>query len=207
MVVLPSAVRFLAATMIAAVSFIKAVDGCTQLQVNVKTDDYPEETSWQLVDTCTGNTVASRSYFAAKNTQYSNSYCLPSRYQFTIKDSYGDGLCCGYGYGSYSVVWDGVVKVSGGYFGFSQTTTFGSCPTPPPTAHVSLCSSLISCTCDIFHLLTHHGNGTFALSRFPLASPPRLQQLPQRVTHQIVQVSLMYQAYRLVYTYQTYLCT
>ena len=150
MVVLPSAVRFLAATTIAAVSFIKAVDGCTQLQVNVKTDDYPEETSWQLVDTCTGNTVASRSYFAAKNTQYSNSYCLPSRYQFTIKDSYGDGLCCGYGYGSYSVVWDGVVKVSGGYFGFSQTTTFGSCPTPPPTkpptpfptAHVSLCSSL-----------------------------------------------------------------
>ena len=75
----------------------------------------------------------------ATNTQYSNNWCLPeAQYRFTINDSFGDGICCGYGLGAYSVTWDGSVLVNGGgQFASSETTTFGSCsqapPTPPPT--------------------------------------------------------------------------
>ena len=118
------------------------------LEVDVKTDNYPQETSWQLVDTCTGTTVQSKAAgsYPSQGTQYSDNWCLAeAQYQFTINDTWGDGICCGYGEGAYSVVWDGATQVSGGSFGSSQTTTFGSCPTPPPTkpptpfptAHVS----------------------------------------------------------------------
>ena len=124
------------------------------LEVDVKTDNYPQETSWQLIDTCTGTTVQSKAAgsYASQGTLYSDNWCLAeAQYQFTINDSWGDGICCGYGEGAYSVVWNGATQVSGGSFGSSQTTTFGSCsqapPTPPPTpspttANVSYYSSL-----------------------------------------------------------------
>jgi hypothetical protein len=36
--------------------------------------------------------------------------------RFEIYDSYGDGICCGYGQGSYTVTFQGNVIVSGGQF-------------------------------------------------------------------------------------------
>ena len=44
-------------------------------------------------------------------------------YRFTINDSYGDGICCSYGNGSYSVSYDGVVMGSGGQ-SFTQNIHF-----------------------------------------------------------------------------------
>jgi hypothetical protein len=46
------------------------------------------------------------------------------QYEFTIFDSYGDGICCTYGDGAYSVTLDGEVLASGGGFGSSETTSF-----------------------------------------------------------------------------------
>ena len=43
--------------------------------------------------------------------------CPGIQYQFTIFDSYGDGICCDWGNGSYSVSLDGEVVASGGDFG------------------------------------------------------------------------------------------
>ena len=108
--------------------------GLKKLQVDVLTDDFSEETSWVLVDTCTNQVQDSKNSFT-DNTQYSNNWCLPeAQYEFTINDSFGDGICCGFGLGSYSVTWDGSVLVdAGGNFASSETTTFGSCSTPPPT--------------------------------------------------------------------------
>lgn len=47
-------------------------------------------------------------------------------YSLTMKDSYGDGMCCGYGNGSYSLTnnSNNTVLASGGAFTFSETTTF-----------------------------------------------------------------------------------
>ena len=138
--------------------------GLKKLQVDVLTDNYSEETSWVLVDTCTNQVKDSKNSFT-DNTQYSNNWCLPeAQYEFTINDSFGDGICCGFGLGSYSVTWDGSVLVdAGGNFASSETTTFGSCSTPPPTppptpspttpnptANVSILTCLLDDTHDMF---------------------------------------------------------
>merc|ERR1712157_488688 len=54
---------------------------------------------------------------------------------------YGDGICCGYGTGSYAITYGGdSIDTGNGQFGSSETLTFGSCssdanpnPTAPPT--------------------------------------------------------------------------
>ena len=50
-----------------------------------------------------------------------------------INDAYGDGICCQYGSGSYSVSVDGVTVASGGQFATSESTSFGTCVTDEPT--------------------------------------------------------------------------
>merc|ERR1719221_2379755 len=117
-------------------------DGVT-LQVNLKTDNYPAETTWSLTRTCSGSeSIASGSEYSSANTDFSTSYCVQDgKFQFTINDSYGDGICCSYGEGSYSVLRQGTVEISGGQFDSTETTSFGSeanCDssgpvTPPPS--------------------------------------------------------------------------
>lgn len=43
---------------------------------------------------------------------------------FTIRDSWGDGICCANGLGSYKVAGCGVVYASGGSFGSAKSTSF-----------------------------------------------------------------------------------
>ena len=51
--------------------------------------------------------------------------CLKEgQYQFTISDSYGDGICCHRGKGYYNVTSYGEVIVQGGEFAFNDTTLF-----------------------------------------------------------------------------------
>merc|ERR1719221_1338005 len=102
-------------------------DGVT-LQVNLKTDNYPAETTWSLTRTCSGSeSIASGSGYSTANTDFSTSYCVQDgKFQFTINDSYGDGICCSYGEGSYSVLRQGTVEISGGQFDSTETTSFGS---------------------------------------------------------------------------------
>ena len=59
-------------------------------------------------------------------------------YLFTITDSYGDGICCGYGQGSYEIVKDGIAITTGGEFENSETFRFtmGDVPPPPSTPQV-----------------------------------------------------------------------
>ena len=53
-------------------------------------------------------------------------YCLKDGcYNFEIIDSYGDGMCCQYGRGSYSLEDNnGNVLIEGGQFGFSEVEEF-----------------------------------------------------------------------------------
>ena len=62
----------------------------------------------------------------SEDTLYLVGDCLPAgKYRFTITDSEGDGLCCGYGTGWYNIVANGVTTYAGGLFGVSETKTFG----------------------------------------------------------------------------------
>ncbi|WP_298418202.1 M43 family zinc metalloprotease [uncultured Kordia sp.] len=113
--------------------------GCSDNEVTltITFDNYPEETSWSLV-TDGGTTVASDSYSTsnADGSTITQTLCLPDDcYTFTINDAYGDGICCSFGNGSYTLTGpNGQIK-SGGSFTSSEATDFclGSTPPPPPT--------------------------------------------------------------------------
>lgn len=101
----------------------------TTLTLNITFDDYPEETSWVLTNS--NNTVLASSNGYNGQGDGSNISvtdicgdldCLT----FTIYDTYSDGICCGFGTGSYELIndLDGSVVASGGEFDFAESTTF-----------------------------------------------------------------------------------
>ena len=98
------------------------------VQVLVKTDRYPTETSWELKR---GNTViasAERRHYTRRFREYTDNYSVTGdsddAFTFTIRDSYGDGICCGYGRGAYSVKVNGNEVASGGAYKREESTTF-----------------------------------------------------------------------------------
>ena len=94
--------------------------------VSITFDNYPEETSWQITDG--GSVVASGGTYASSpdGSTLEVSQCLPDGcYTFTIFDSYGDGICCSYGSGSYVVTDEfGNILASGASFGSSDGGNF-----------------------------------------------------------------------------------
>lgn len=95
----------------------------TSVVVSVLTDNYPTETSWQITDA--SGVVAEGGAYSASGTSYETLVCLEDGcYTFTITDSYGDGICCAWGQGSYSVVVDGEQVQLGGEFDSNETTLF-----------------------------------------------------------------------------------
>ncbi len=107
------------------------------MELTLVLDDYPSETTWEVVDDATSAVVASGGSYIGQDFQtVVESFCLPyGCYEFTIFDSYGDGICCGFGNGSYSLedVDNSTVIASGGDFNSSETTNFcltaPACPT------------------------------------------------------------------------------
>jgi hypothetical protein len=86
-------------------------------------DDYPEETSWELAS-AQGSIVASGSGYANPGEVIDLEVCVPAGcYNFTINDSWGDGICCAYGEGSYTVINpNGALVAAGGEFADTETT-------------------------------------------------------------------------------------
>ncbi len=99
------------------------------VEVLILTDDYPGETTWTLVNQCGQQTTMNGGPYNKKRTWVSVKSLVPSgSYLFTINDVWADGLCCGYGPGSYKILVDGIVKhTSNGKFTRSQSQAFGSC--------------------------------------------------------------------------------
>ncbi|WP_323788897.1 FG-GAP-like repeat-containing protein [Psychroserpens sp.] len=104
-------------------------DACptpTCIDISITFDDYPQETSWSIQNS-SGVTVASGGTYGnqADGSTINIEECLDDGcYDFIINDSYGDGICCGYGNGSYAVTVNGSTVASGGNFGNSETTNF-----------------------------------------------------------------------------------
>lgn len=87
------------------------------------TDRYASETSWTLTNS-SGVIVHSGNGYSNSRTYTFNWNLADGSYTFTINDSYGDGICCAYGNGSYTLSEGGTSIKSGGAFGSSETTTF-----------------------------------------------------------------------------------
>ena len=117
-------------------------DGIDTMTLDLLTDQYPEETSWVVVGS-KGIQAAIGDGYKDKSTLFNEAVtvCKGEIYDFTILDSYEDGICCDYGSGSYTVKrGDEMVKENGGVFLGSETSSFFSanactnaCTTPQPT--------------------------------------------------------------------------
>lgn len=96
--------------------------GQKRVTVDIVADNYPGETSWTLKNASTNTILTS-------GASTGTSLCVPENtcMVFTILDSYGDGICCGYGNGAYTLTFDGAVIASGGNYTSQQQTTF-NCP-------------------------------------------------------------------------------
>lgn len=97
-----------------------------EISIQIILDLFPSETTWQLTD-FQGNTLFSGgNYPGMQNDTVNYQFCIPREacYVFTIFDSWGDGICCFWGEGSYTVtnITSGAIVASGGEFRFEEST-------------------------------------------------------------------------------------
>jgi len=90
------------------------------VNIIINPDTYPQEITWSLTNS--GVTIAS-------GTSAGASVCVTpeSCLSFQINDSAGDGICCGYGTGSFYITLNGDTIATGGNYGSGQTVQF-NCP-------------------------------------------------------------------------------
>ena len=111
-------------------NFLPNTDGGTStscadnsLTLTLNTDNYGSETSWS-VNNNQGSTIANGSGYAS-NTQYEEQICLvDGSYTLVISDSYGDGMCCSTGNGSYALTQAQTTLINGGSFTNTDSTAF-----------------------------------------------------------------------------------
>lgn len=101
--------------------FAQCPAGQKQVVVTIVPDNYPAEITWNLKDNA--------GVILASGTSVGASVCVDSTtcLTFSIFDSFGDGICCNYGTGSYTVTYGGVTVATGGQYTTSQITSF-NCP-------------------------------------------------------------------------------
>ena len=108
---------------------------CSDITLSITLDNYPEETSWEVKNS-DGNTIATGGTYGDEpdGNTITQVMCLEDGcYDFIINDTYGDGICCAYGAGSYTLSDDsGNILASGGQFTTSEASAFCISTTPPP---------------------------------------------------------------------------
>merc|ERR1711862_392633 len=158
----------------------------TKVDVEITIDNYGDETTYDIEDS-SDNEVMQGSGWPANSV---NSFwkCFSSgSYTFTITDAYGDGICCSYGNGGYSVKVDDKEVASGGDFDSSETkafdvgsstpTTPAPVPTTPTTAPFAITSppSASDSTWDTFSPTTSETTEKLIPpTLFPTHTPPTM---------------------------------
>ena len=106
--------------------FTTNTDG-KEIVVNLLTDNYPGETSWDLF--YDGTVVASGAGYGGAQTLYETPLCVDGEqcYTFTIYDEYGDGMSYGGVTGHVSVTWGGTIMGEIPGDGFTTEGSFDFC--------------------------------------------------------------------------------
>jgi hypothetical protein len=90
------------------------------INLSITFDNYPQETSWMIMDKATEMVVASGGTYGSEpdGSTIDIPLNLPEGlYVFVIMDSAGDGICCGFfGDGSYTLSSEGDIIATGGEF-------------------------------------------------------------------------------------------
>ncbi|MEL1243565.1 T9SS type A sorting domain-containing protein [Flavobacterium sp. DGU11] len=106
-------------------TFVARVFDITNITFDLFTDSYSDETSWELRNEAGDILYNGDNYNAFQN--YSETFSLTEEgcYTFTIFDTEGDGICCAYGPGQYTLTTaGGTVIAEGGSFGNSESISF-----------------------------------------------------------------------------------
>ena len=105
-----------------------ATDPGAAIFVEITTDDWGSETTWDVVDDNNNTLFTGGPYTdVTGGTLESTELCLGvGCYDFTIYDAYGDGICCGFGDGSYEIVdqWGTQYVMGDGQFTDDMTHNF-----------------------------------------------------------------------------------
>ena len=107
--------------------------GQTEVLINIVPDNYGSETTWEVTGPGGSPVYGSGGpYTDGTTTPVNASVCVPNGVLaiFTINDSYGDGICCSYGNGSYTVTIGGSTVASGGLFTTTESTVIMGTPQP-----------------------------------------------------------------------------
>ncbi len=94
------------------------------IELNIVFDAFPGETTWEIRDSG-GALVASGDGSGAP--EFTEGFTLADgTYTFTIFDSFGDGICCSWGEGSYTITKPACSETlaEGGEFGSSDSVEF-----------------------------------------------------------------------------------
>ncbi|PSW06810.1 endonuclease [Photobacterium lipolyticum] len=100
-------------------------DDCsdTTATLTLITDQYASETSWTLKNSG-GSTLFSSSGYDNSTTNTKDMCLADGDYTFEISDSYGDGICCTVGNGSFKLEANDITLTSGGEFKDGQSFSF-----------------------------------------------------------------------------------
>ena len=91
---------------VAVEAFCASDGGCQDLiTLNFVADNWPLETSWQLVDVASGQ-ILSEGGLGSSTVEYSEVVCVSSSacQELYVFDSWGDGMCCAGGEGYFQVL-------------------------------------------------------------------------------------------------------
>jgi hypothetical protein len=107
-------------------TFNEAVEGGSSVVVTIVPDNYGSETTWEIVDAIGTQIAAGGPYTDQQTTPEVTNVTMPITgcFEFNIFDSFGDGICCDWGTGNYTVVAGGVTVVSGGEFASEEERLF-----------------------------------------------------------------------------------
>ncbi len=97
----------------------EVLDGAQTIVMSVTVDDYGSENSWDIFNQ-NGDVVASGGPYPndKEGTTYEKEFCLETEcYVLKFKDSYGDGMCCDYGDGSFELRYANGTVIANGYDG------------------------------------------------------------------------------------------
>ena len=140
-----------------------AIVGGVSATIQILTDEYPGETTWEVIDENGAIVYAGGPYNQEFNLEEFE-MCLDSAqcYTFTIFDQYGDGICCGFGEGNYKIIdAEGNPLVEGtGEFGYEEINDF--CP-------IFACA--LEANFDISPEIDNNGNGSIMITTMNGTAP------------------------------------
>ena len=98
----------------------------TAVDITIVPDNYGSETTWEVKNSAGTTLYSGGPYVNGTTNPEVTNMTLSSTdcYEFIINDAYGDGICCAYGNGSYTIVSGGNTLLTGGEFGDTESRLF-----------------------------------------------------------------------------------